>query len=310
VDKIAAIFKKLEPQMKENAMEWKRYEAAKLHEQTGLQEPSRLDFAALAKEYGIESGSMGVKTYWEARDTEIGKSTVIYLGQLVVDSVFDAGPHKQAEIGTHSPFVAKEGSDYFLAWKSNDVKESAPKWEKPAVQEQVLEAWKLEQARKPALDKATTLADQAKKAKTPLKDVFAGVADVKLVAPPPFSWMTPGLNPMNPQYRQTTDVSGVEFPGDEFMKTVFTLNPTDVGTAMNEPKAIVYVIQVQKFEPGTDTLWQRFLQDEYPRYASAGNEDRAAARLALRSELEKEAGLKWERKADQPQQEKDQPSGD
>ena len=106
------------------------------------------------------------------------------------------------------------------------------------------------------------------------------------------------------------DPDGLPMPGDEFMKTVFTLNPMDVGTAMNTPKSVVYVIQVQKFGPGNDTLWQRFLQDEYPRYASAGNEDREAARLALRSELEKEAGLKWKRKADQPQKEKDEPSGD
>jgi hypothetical protein len=305
VDKIAAIFQKLEPQMKENAMEWKRYEAAKLHEQTGLQVPPRLDFAALAKEYGIESSGMSEKTYWEARNTEIGKAVVLNLGQLVVDAVYDAGQRKQAEITTHSPFVAKAGSDFFLAWKSNDIKESAPKWDNPAVQQQVLEAWKLEKARDLAIAKAKALAEQAKKAKAPLKDVFAGVADIKVVSPPAFSWLTPGLNPMNPQYRQTIDVSGVEYPGDEFMKTVFTLNPMDVGTAMNMPKSLVYVVQVQKFEPGTETLWQRFLQDEYPRYASAGSADREAAQLALRTELEKEAGLKWERKADQPQKEKD-----
>lgn len=305
VDKIVATFQKLEPQMKENAMEWKRYEAAKLHEQTGLQEPPRLDFAALAKEYGIEAGSMPDKTYWEARDTQIGKAVVLNLGQLVVDAVFDVGPHKQAEITAHSPFVAKEGSDFFLAWKNNDIKESAPKWENPAVQQLVLDAWKLKEARDPAIAKAKALAEQAKKAKTPLKDVFAGVPDVKVVAPPAFSWLTPSLNPMNPQYRPTTEVSGVEFPGEEFMKTVFTLNPTDVGTAMNTPKSVAYVIQVQKFEPGNDTLWQRFLDDEYLRYASAGNADRQAAQLALRNELEKEAGLKWERKADQPQKDKD-----
>jgi hypothetical protein len=316
VDKVLAVFAKLETAMRENSMEWKRYDAAKLHGQTDVKEPSRLDFAGLAKQYGVESGGTGLKDLWEMRETEIGKSTrlIVEKSQVVrVDRpflycVFD-GPAKHAEIGTHSPVVSEGGDNFFLSWKVKDIKEAAPKWDDPAVQKQVFEAWRLEQARKPALEKAKGLADQAMKSKMPLAEAFAGAADIKVISPPVFSWMTAGLDPMNPQYRLNTDVSDVDLPGEEFMKTVFTLNEMGVGTALNMPKTVAYVIQVEKFEPTTDMLWKRFLEDEFPLYASAGMEDRDAAVTALFDELKKEAGLKWERKADQ--REKDNsPPGD
>ncbi len=300
-DKIHDIFAKLEGRMRENAIEWKSYEAAKIQGNAEIKEPADLDFASLAKEYGVTAGDTGEITYWQAQDTEIGKSLLENSNERYVLAVFD-NLSKRSEISKHSPILSRAGNEFFLSWKSKDIKETASKWDDPGVQKEVLEAWRLEQARKPALARAKKLAAEAGAGKTTLKEAFAGVSGIEVVAPPPFTWMIGGYS-LNEQYRLNMDIKGLKMPGEKFMKTVFTLNEMGVGTALNEPQTIAYVIQVEKFEPSNELLWKRFLDDDYSRYADAGSSDMRAAVNALFNELSKEAGLKWNRKADHVEKE-------
>ena len=64
------------------------------------------------------------------------------------------------------------------------------------------------------------------------------------------------------QLRYST-IEGVDMAGDDFMKTVFTLEPMGVGTAMNHPKTIAYVIQTQKYDPTDKVLWEVFLRRRF-----------------------------------------------
>ena len=305
-DRIRDAFTKLEGIMKENAVARKSYEAAKLHGETNLKEPPQLDFAALAKEYGVTAGDTGEITLWQARDWTIGKSDLVqfgksellHSGQPYLAVVFD-NPPRQSEIGKFSPVTSAEGGNLlFLSWKTKDLKEAASQWEDAAVKKQVLEAWKMEQVRKPALERAKKLAADATKSKATLKEAFAGVAGLEVVSPPAFAWLTGGLAPDNPRYELNWDIKDLETPGEDFMKTVFGLSPMGVGTAMNEPQTVAYVIQVEKFEPSSDVLWDNFKEDDVRRYAGAGESDLRAANIALLNELSKEAGLKWQPKAD------------
>jgi hypothetical protein len=309
IDKINAIFAKLEGVMKANATEWKSYDAAKIHGETGLKEPSELDFAALAKQYEVTAGKTDEITQWQAReDKEIGQSRLFEMKQqpALSEAVFDNLPQR-SEISLRMPFKSESEQDgdisIYLLWKTKDIKETEPKWEDAAVQKQVLEAWQLEQARTPALEKAKKMAAEAAKGKTTLKEAFAGVSELEVIAPPPFTWLKGGYDPRNPRYDLNFDVKGVDKPGMEFMKTVFNLNEMGVGTAMNQPQTIVYVIQVEKFDPTNDDLWKRFLDDDFQRYANASMYDLQTTGSALRNELIKEAGLKWLRKADHLQKE-------
>jgi hypothetical protein len=288
--------------MKENAIEWKSYEAAKIHGETDLKKPPQLDFAGLAKQYGVTKGNTGEITRWDAQDKDIGKSIVLGFRQPFVNCVFD-NLSKHSEIGKRSPVRSMTATDIFLFWKTKDIKETAAKWEDPAVQKQVLEAWQFDQARKPALDKAKKLAEEARTGKSLLKEVFTGIAGVEVVSPPPFTWLTNGYDPSNSQYWLNEDIKGVTFPGEAFMKTVFSLNAMGIGTAFNEPQTIAYVIQVEKFEPTNDALWNRFTNAGFNTYASAGMFDRQTADKALIEQLTKEAGVKWQRKADQIEKE-------
>ncbi|MCC6126855.1 MAG: hypothetical protein IT426_17970 [Pirellulales bacterium] len=302
-DKIKGIFDKLGRLMKENAIEWKRYEAAKIHGATGLKKPLQLDFEGLAKQHGVAAGKTGRITRWEARDLDLGKSQLVESGQSFFLAAFDNLP-KQSDIPNHAPVMtAGLKGEVFLFWKAQDVKETAPKWEDHAVRKQVLEAWQLEQARKPALEKAAKLAAEARKSKTTLKEAFAGIAGIEVVSPPSFAWLTGGLDPLNPRYDLNVEVQGVDLPGEEFMKTVFALNEGEIGTAMNLPQKIAYVIQAEKFEPAEEELWNRFKDSDFSSYADARRSDLQAGYRALLDNLAKEAGLEWKRKADQRENE-------
>jgi hypothetical protein len=55
-------------------------------------------------------------------------------------------------------------------------------------------------------------------------------------------------------------VDGVEAAGNEFMKSVFSLKPGEVGVAVDQPQAMVYVVRIAAETPSEDMLKEQFLQ--------------------------------------------------
>jgi hypothetical protein len=303
-DKIKAIFDKIEAEMKDRAAEQRRFEA----NVEGTQKPANFDYERLARQYEIETGKTGAITNWEAVDLEIGKLVSIDPEKMdfaqnsrrLIELAF-SNPVTRAELSKLVPVrtttIAKD--TFYLLWKTDDVKESEPKWEDAGLQERVLKAWKLEEARKLALKQAKQFADDAKKNKTSLKDVVAGMAGVETIAPPPFAWyISSGYDPRRSSYAMTRDIEKIDKPGNEFLKTVFGLEENATGTAFNEPKTIVYAIQVEKFAPPLDDLWKRFLESDSREYPSIKFDDTREAYVKLIEELKTEAGVEWLLKPD------------
>jgi hypothetical protein len=290
-DKILANFAKITPSLNENAKAWKRYNSAITRKEKDLAKPPKFDFAGEAAKYGFSVGATGEVNKWEAAEKDIGTSQLLQSKQPFSLAAF--------ELAKFTPVTARDlKGDLYLFWKIKDGKEAAPKWDDPAVQKQVLEAWQRVKARDAALKKADQLAEKARVTKATLKETFAGVANVEVLSPPAFTWMTSGNMPLGSAQLRYSNIEGVDMAGDDFMKTVFTLDPMGVGTAMNHPKTIAYVIQTQKFDPTDKVLWDLFLRDDINKYADAGRSDMFAAHKAMREQLQKDAGLKWERKAD------------
>ena len=69
-----------------------------------------------------------------------------------------------------------------LFWKTDEDPARVPKFDDPGVAAEVLREWKMIQARKPALEEAKKLADDARKSKGSLKQVFANRPDLPVVA--------------------------------------------------------------------------------------------------------------------------------
>ncbi|HID22163.1 MAG TPA: hypothetical protein EYP14_07145 [Planctomycetaceae bacterium] len=244
---------------------------------------------AYAKANGLhyeETPPMSAKELEESEDYPIGQAVPPtenpferQTAATVVQRVFG-----EETLQLFMPDVAEDivTNSRFAYWAVQDVQEHVPTFDEPGVREQVVRAWKLQQARPKAEARAKELAERARKAtarstadennsaKTPtlaelLKGQTAtGAPDgppLNIVSTPQFSWLTmsnpsvPPLNPFQPPPStvQLTDLSPlVDKAGEEFMRTVFDrLKPGEIGVAPNADKTVYYVVHVKERIPGT-----------------------------------------------------------
>ena len=195
-----------------------------------------------------------------------------------------------------------EGSR-FLWWKIEEKQGQVPSFSE--AREQVLEAWKLIQARDLAKRQAEQYARTVRQAKQPMKEVFAQDKDLPVTEAGPFSWLTRLNVPAGMMQQQAAQIHYPEVPGvlnptEEFMDTTFHLEPGEVGVAFNHPKSIVYVIQPVSFTPSDSVLEQEFMvrMQDYDRYRAAGGVAVAQAQENWMESLFDEYGVRWHRTAD------------
>jgi hypothetical protein len=298
-EKIENIFKGLREQMSEYQREWRKYEAERIRQQRKEQEtkedkagpapPERPDFEKLAKQFGLSIGSSELVSEWQARDLEIGFSLVN--GQ---------SPVWRYAFSTLARFSPEESmsltGDRYLFWKTQETKERIPEFAEEGVRKEALRWWRLVKAREVAIEKAKSLADVASKAQKPLKEqTFADWPDSSVIAAGPFSWMTFGHVPSGsaPSAARLSNVEGVDNAGDEFMKTVFSLEPGQIGVAMNAPQTVAYVIQLSDLTPPHEMLWRQFEKENFNKYASVANADQEKMFKAWLQGIRTAANVEW-----------------
>ena len=280
-----------------------RYEKKKVHfenaHRAGEKPPAELDFAALAKEYGLSRGQTGPVSAREADRYDIGRSFVEGQKPFAEYAYSNVATYK----ATRS--VDAEFKHGFLFWITDDVKECVPKFTDPGVRQLVIETWKMVHARKLAEDKAKALADEARKAGKSLAKAFASQPGLRVTQPEPFTWLTYGSAlSMNSNYIPVlSQVEGIDQPGQALMQEVFGLQPGEIGVAFNQPKTVSYVIRVVEFTPPAKTLLTEF--ESYPvnQYLAAAAGDYQENLRTWLKELQSSAGLVWQRKADEQAQE-------
>jgi hypothetical protein len=291
-EKISAALHKLEQTMDENGKKWRKYEAAKIHQQANAPTPPSLDFEELAKQNGLTAGHTGMVSSWEAGKFDINSSYIVQ-GQGV--SPFTAVAFKS--LATYRPELAQDlqGNGY-LFWKVSDAPESEPSLKDEKVREGAIHAWKMIRARELARKQAESLADTANKSGATLKGAFADIPEDKVITPPSFSMLTEGTVPRGSSLAppRLSAVEGVPLAGMDFMRAVFNLELNQAGVAMNAPQTVVYVVQLIKYTPPQDALWGIFLAEDFSRYALVAIEAMQADQRAWLESLKTSAGLKWE----------------
>jgi hypothetical protein len=191
----------------------------------------------------------------------------------------------------------------YLYWRIEDKPESVPALED--IREEVIAACKQKAALPLAENKATELADAAnQQGDKSLKEVFPDQAST-IIASDEFSWLTRGAVAMGsggfPSLSQVTgtvndqptDIPGA---GSEFMKSVFALDVNEVGTAVNQPETVVFVVRVLDQAMSDDERRELF-------FAGGLNQDVANVLQIEQSEviqewyddLEKEMQVAWKR---------------
>jgi len=250
----------------------------------------------------LDPGAPRLMSQFEAGDYEIGRTFVDNKTPFADFAFVENWP-----LYVTATAMDNDGN-YFLFWKVEDAEQRIPKFEDPGVKDQVVRAWKMQKARSLAAEAAKELAVKARKQDTSLKDSIGALPGVKVAESKPFSWMTYGAvptmtSPRTPP-RLTNLAPTVELAGPDFMRAVFSLNKGEVGTAMNHPETIAYVVRVAEMNPSENVLWAQFELDNYSTYADIARGDQIQMVRAWQKELIEDAGLKWVQKPDQSQ---DQP---
>ena len=302
-DEIKSIFEKLRTQMNEKA--------APL---VGVDQKDAVVFtdaqwAELAKPYpGLEAKSTGLVDRLQA----IATSDEPGLFHATINGGLFAS-HEYSNSGTYNPGEALEipaatGVDaltnptaektvHYLYWKTKNEPAYTPEF--ASIEAEVKFAWQTEMARKLVREEAAALAKKARETPKPLSQVFPD-RDVKRTNA--FMWYETDLSGGfgREQPTRLSKVDGVEDPGPEFMQEVFGLDVGQVGTAMNNPENICYVIHVVTMDPTRQKLMRDFEVDHFETYMQFGAADARRLSEEATEALITDAGLHWIREAKAP----------
>ena len=260
--------------------------------------PVRPDFKKLAKQTGLEAhDSGGPLDLFQAQATDIGGSYVE--GRAPFVSVV------YQKLPDFLPRLASDlAGDQYLFWKTKETEEKIPEWTDKGVRQQVLAAWKLEQARSVARKDAERQARIARQSKQPLEKVLAKRPQVHVFQTDPFTWLTEGSIPSSmsnapPEISPIHATGGedaVQMPGNGFMQAVFHHDRGEVGVAMNQPETTVYVFRVTEMSPAS---WEAFIGEGANPYGlrRVGDLDKQQVVQAWFKSIQDHAGWKWERRA-------------
>jgi hypothetical protein len=260
--------------------------------------PPRPDFAELAEKYGLSAHETGLLSMYEVTtETDVGQA-LAEMGQRLnrpnyVEAVLQTPPLYKAFTVQDLP-----GNQY-LYWKVNDVPEHVPALTDEGIRDEVVAVWKEIQARELAQKKAQQLAEQAGDGKA-FSDLVADDKNLKLIETQPFTWMTAGNPFLGPTQPRLTEIPGVESPGEDFMRTVFSLEQGKTAVALNAPKTVAYAIRVTSLEPSLSVLRETFAV-ESPRQAqnfmALAQQDNFETTRNWLEEVREDAGLHWNRPA-------------
>lgn len=264
---------------------------------SGPAAPKQPDIKAIAAENSLEAGSSGLVNESEAVAAGgIGSSFEIVMSpqfgvrqQNWVSMLF--APAVQLRQPVTSRGV--DGTRY-LSWKTEDQPEFTPSFE--TARKDVERAWRIMEARPLARKRAQELAREAGAGDKPLAEVAKDRDGLDVIAIGPFSWLTRGTAPFGSQ-PVLSQPDGVAMPGEEFMQTVFALEPGRSGVAFNEPQTVCYCIRLSAFDPDDAVLKERFVaaSSDPRRLAAVAGQDMRDVFVRWMQELETRKRVSWKR---------------
>jgi hypothetical protein len=229
-------------------------------------EPAPLDLAPILGEYNLKLEKIPLVDAFGLRNFDIGREAFQFNMQS-----FQQMPFYAVAFQDNAAFFAPQTMPFswdnkqfaglsnviWVYWRTDEQK--AKELDFSEARDQVEAFWKQQEALKLAQAAAENLAEAANKGKE-LKTV---VPDPKaIVEPAAFSWMTAGA--LGDQFSQSSPtisaVTGVEFAGQDFMRSVFDLPVGQTGVALNQPHSVVWVVRVVSEETNLEQDRARFLE--------------------------------------------------
>ena len=262
--RINGIFKKLRPKVSAYSAElskWRGKGSDVDHK------PPPPDFKAIAKDFSVEFHETGLVSARELSEkSDFGKS---YYGVMQGERLVPAPVDRQAFAASQKAYQtgeseARDGENAFLWWRVDALKPAEVPENLDSVRGEVLQAWKMIEARKLAEAKAAVYAAEVNRRHISLKEAYLFKPNMaKVVEPPPFPWLTVASVPRNTEMQETPpqlrQVKGLDRIGPDFMHTVFNMDVGSAGVAFNHPRTVAYVVQLQDLQPRETTFRGGFL---------------------------------------------------
>jgi hypothetical protein len=215
----------------------------------------------------------------------------------------------------YQPIVTKDiDGNFYVAMKTSDTPERVPTL--VDVKDEVVKAWKLQQAAEVAEKRAAELAKKAQDAKQPLPEFFADDPSIKVVRTDSFSELTGGdVGFANGQMQQSpyrlSQPAELTAPGPDMMKRVLQLKDGEVTSALNNDHSIAYVVRVVEHQPPLNELRTAYLA-EANSWTGLNLMTRAHVQEVLSTvqhDILASENLKWERDPDKVEQAESQDAG-
>ncbi len=154
---------------------------------------------------------------------------------------------------------SEAATEVFLYWRTELQDSYEPKLDE--VREQVIQAWKKQQAVDLAKAEAKRLVEKAAASDLPLSESLIEDA-AEFFETDEVSWYTGGDIPFDPNsVPQVTPIAGLENPSYELYERLFGLSAGEVGYGLNAPQDIVYLFRVVEASPELGVLQAGFLQN-------------------------------------------------
>ena len=269
----------------------------------GVEAPRPPDIAKIAEKQGLESG----RSELVAPDAAFAAGGIGGSFEFVQDPSSRFGIRQQRwldqmfGVGSMSlrPIRSRdvEGSRY-LSWRTEDQPEFTPSFE--TARSGVERAWRIVEGRSLAKKRAEELARQVdgkqQSLEASIPQAGSGGTEMKATQAGPFSWLTSGMMAAGggPTLSQP---EGISMPGDEFMRTVFSLEPGRAAVAFNEPRTVCYVIRLVLQEPSTAELQEKFLagRNDRQKIGMVAQREASTTFRSLIEGMEKRYRLDWKR---------------
>jgi len=257
--------------------------------------PPAPDVEKIAAEHGLEAVRSDFVDAGEAIAAGgVGSSFQLSFSQPMgvrqvqwVDMLFAADAARWRPVATRD-FAGNR----YLSWKTEDRPEFTPAF--ADVRDEVERVWRLMEARPLAKQRADTLAAAA--AGKDLTAAVAGQEGLEVTKVGPFTWLTRGTAPFG-SAPVISQPPGVQMAGEEFMESVFGLEPGGTATAFNEPKTICYCVRLVAYEPDEAVLQERFadVSTDPRRLAMLADDETRDVRDRWMAGIEKRYEVEWKR---------------
>ena len=263
---------------------------------TGTAAPAPPDIDLIATKQGLEAGRSELVTAEQA----VGAGGIGQSFEFVPDPGSRFGIRQQnwldSIFGQNTmplrPVTSRDvAGDRYLSWKTEDEAEYTPTFE--AARDDVEFAWRIVEGRELARRKAEELATRARVENTSFEALLGGATDIKATKVAPFTWLALGASGQ-PALSQP---EGVQMPGEEFMATVFGLEPGQAGVAFNEPRTVCYAIRLDSLDPPAAELRSKFIEarSDPRRIGAVAQTEFSRSFGDWLTSLEKRYGLTWTR---------------